>query len=74
MGQGRGSATVNKLSISLALLCLLTQIETNEATAYTVGDGVGWSFTADSWSVGKNFRSGDILSEYFLFFFFLDER
>jgi hypothetical protein len=71
MHQGRGSATMNKLSIWLALLCLLIQIVTNEAAVYTVGDGVGWSFSADSWSTGKSFRSGDTLGDSFSYFLLL---
>ncbi|KAJ4750825.1 Basic blue protein [Rhynchospora pubera] len=61
MNQGRGSASVNKLSLWLALLCVLIQIGTNDAAVFMVGDGVGWSFSADSWSEGKSFRSGDEL-------------
>ncbi|KAJ3702936.1 hypothetical protein LUZ61_006641 [Rhynchospora tenuis] len=61
MGQRRGSASVKNWSLWLALLCLLIQSETNYAVVFTVGDGVGWSFSADKWSDGKNFHLGDEL-------------
>ncbi|KAF3332449.1 chemocyanin-like protein [Carex littledalei] len=52
---------MNKLSLWLAFLCLLIQSYTNSAAVFTVGDGSGWSFGADSWPAGKSFRSGDVL-------------
>uniref|UniRef100_A0ACD5X4A5 Uncharacterized protein n=1 Tax=Avena sativa TaxID=4498 RepID=A0ACD5X4A5_AVESA len=53
MAQGRVSAT-QVLALGLVVACLL--LGTDAATY-----NVNWSFAADSWSTGKNFRAGDVL-------------
>uniref|UniRef100_A0A0D9VS45 Plantacyanin n=1 Tax=Leersia perrieri TaxID=77586 RepID=A0A0D9VS45_9ORYZ len=53
MAQGRGSAAQG-LALGLLLMCLLLVAD---AATYNVD----WSFGADSWSRGKNFRAGDVL-------------
>lgn len=57
MAQGRGSATQG-LALGLLALCLLLgAADVAGAATYNVD----WSFGADSWSKGKNFRAGDVL-------------
>uniref|UniRef100_A0A0E0KBI2 Plantacyanin n=1 Tax=Oryza punctata TaxID=4537 RepID=A0A0E0KBI2_ORYPU len=56
MAQGRGSAAQG-LSLGLLLVCLLVGADVAAAATYNVD----WSFGADSWSKGKNFRAGDVL-------------
>ncbi|KAJ1297879.1 hypothetical protein BS78_01G411700 [Paspalum vaginatum] len=55
MAQGRGSATLG----GLLAVCLLLGVVAHIADAET--HKVDWSFNADAWSKGKNFRAGDVL-------------
>jgi hypothetical protein len=57
MAQGRGSATRGLALGGLLAVCLLLGV----ADAAT--HRVDWSFNADNWSKGKNFRAGDVLGE-----------
>lgn len=58
MAQGRGNAAQG-LALGLLLVCLLVGSDVAAAATYNVD----WSFGADSWSKGKNFRAGDVLGE-----------
>jgi hypothetical protein len=60
MAQGRGSATQG-FALGLLVVCLLLLGAADIASAATYN--VDWSFAADSWSSGKNFRAGDVLGE-----------
>jgi hypothetical protein len=57
MAQERGSATRGLALGGLLAVCLLLGV----ADAAT--HRVDWSFNADNWSKGKNFRAGDVLGE-----------
>ncbi|CAM0872355.1 unnamed protein product [Alopecurus aequalis] len=57
IGQGRGSATQGIALGLLLAVCLLLVADVAGAATYNVD----WSFNADSWSNGKNFRAGDVL-------------
>lgn len=56
MAQGRGSALVGGL---LAVCLLLGAADLAAAATHNVD----WTFNADSWSQGKNFRAGDVLGK-----------
>ncbi|KAL6645811.1 hypothetical protein ACP70R_017419 [Stipagrostis hirtigluma subsp. patula] len=58
MAQGRGSAARGLALGGLLAVCLLLGAA-NIAAAAT--HSVDWSFNADGWSRGKNFRAGDVL-------------
>ena len=60
MAQGRGSAAQGFALFLLAACLLLGAADVAGAATYNVD----WSFAADSWSGGKNFRAGDVLGEW----------
>ncbi|OEL15998.1 Basic blue protein [Dichanthelium oligosanthes] len=55
MARGRGSAALCLALGALLAVCLLV------GAADAATHRVDWSFNADSWSRGKNFRAGDVL-------------
>ena len=59
MAQGRGSAAQG-IALFLVMVRLFVGADVAGAATYNVD----WSFTADSWSGGKNFRAGDVLGEW----------
>jgi hypothetical protein len=64
MSQGRGSASMNMATVMISLLCLLVLVQSANAATYTVGGPGGWTFNTDTWSNGKKFRAGDVLSKF----------
>ncbi|RHN73709.1 putative cupredoxin [Medicago truncatula] len=61
MDQGRVS---NTSIILMSLLCILVfHSNMSFAAEYIVGDGKGWSFHVQNWTLGKTFKEGDILGK-----------
>ncbi|XP_004502569.1 basic blue protein-like [Cicer arietinum] len=60
MSQGRGSASINIITL-ISLLCLLVLAERANAATYTVGGPGGWTFNTNTWPDGKKFKAGDVL-------------
>lgn len=63
MSQGRGSASINIITL-ISLLCLLVLAERANAATYTVGGPGGWTFNTNTWPDGKKFKAGDVLSKF----------
>jgi hypothetical protein len=42
----------------------LVLAQSANAATYTVGGPGGWTFNTDTWSNGKKFRAGDVLSKF----------
>lgn len=61
MTEGRGSASMNMVTV-ISLLCLLFLAESANAASYTVGGPGGWTYKTDTWPNGKKFKAGDVLS------------
>ena len=59
MAEGRGSAMVAAVVLSLMLVALHCQVA--HAATYVVGGRSGWTFGLSNWPRGKNFKAGDIL-------------
>lgn len=59
MAEGRGSAMVAAVVLSLMLVSLHCQVA--HAATYVVGGRSGWTFGLSNWPRGKNFKAGDIL-------------
>jgi hypothetical protein len=63
MTEGRGSASMNMVTV-ISLLCLLFLAESANAASYTVGGPGGWTYKTDTWPNGKKFKAGDVLSKF----------
>ncbi|CAI8598466.1 unnamed protein product [Vicia faba] len=61
MSEGRGSASMNMVTMMISLLLLLFLSESSNAATYNVGGPGGWTYNTDTWPNGKKFRAGDVL-------------
>ncbi|CAL5203962.1 unnamed protein product [Lathyrus oleraceus] len=61
MSEGRGSASMNMVTVMISLLLLLFLSESANAATYNVGGPSGWTYNTDTWPNGKKFRAGDVL-------------
>lgn len=64
MSKGRGSASMNMLTVMISLLLLLFLFESVNGATYNVGGPGGWTYNTDTWPNGKKFRAGDVLSKF----------
>ncbi|XP_050378454.1 basic blue protein-like [Argentina anserina] len=59
MAQAIGNVSI--ITLILFVLCILNHYKIASAAVYAVGDAQGWSFGIQSWPIGKQFHTGDIL-------------
>ncbi|XP_058781492.1 basic blue protein-like [Vicia villosa] len=61
MSEGRGSASMNIVTMMISLICLLFLAENINAETHIVGGVKGWTFNTKNWPNGKEFSAGDVL-------------